>query len=352
MPPMIPQSTAQVEPLSLIKQTEAQSGWRTQLRQAYRSPAQLLAALDFSAEEITAMVAKDQGFSTLVPQAFVRKMRKQDAQDPLLLQVLPQVKEALEDPSFNTDPLEEANYNPQPGIVHKYKGRALLIAASHCAINCRYCFRRHYPYGEQKLARSEWQQSLNYIEDKKDIEEIILSGGDPLALTDSHLFELIDAIEAIPHVKRLRIHSRLPIVLPDRITPELCQRLASSRLQCVMVVHANHANELGVDVAKACELLRQHKVQLLNQSVLLAQINDNLTCLKQLSERLFELGIMPYYLHLPDRVAGTTHFFVGLEQGQDLVARMQACMSGYLVPKLVREEAGKSSKTLYGPKLS
>jgi KamA family protein len=180
-----------------------------------------------------------------------------------------------------------------------------------------------------------------------DIEEIILSGGDPLALTDTHLFELITAIEAIPHVKRLRIHSRLPIVLPQRITLALCQRLAASRLTCVMVVHANHANELAADVALACQLLRQHEVQLLNQSVLLARVNDNLSSLKHLSERLVDIGIMPYYLHLPDHVAGTTHFFVSLERGQSIVAQMQACMSGYLVPKLVREEPGKTSKTLY-----
>mgnify|MGYP000249063268 FL=1 len=347
MLPMIPQSTAQIEPLSLIKHIQHNDDWRTQLRKAYRSPAQLLAALDFDAQQILAMTAADQGFSTLVPHAFVQKMAKQDTNDPLLLQVLPQAAEAVAHPDFNTDPLQEASYNPQPGVVHKYKGRALLIAAGHCAINCRYCFRRHYPYNEQRRARSEWQQSLGYIESKPDIEEIILSGGDPLVLTDPQLFELISAIEAISHVKRLRIHSRLPIVLPARITHRFCERLASSRLDFVIVVHANHANELGDDVAQACSLLRQHCVQLLNQSVLLAQVNDSLAALKHLSERLFEIGILPYYLHLPDHVAGTTHFFVSLERGQALIAQMQATMSGYLVPKLAREEPGNSSKTVY-----
>jgi EF-P beta-lysylation protein EpmB len=344
---MIPQSTIQVEPLSLIKHIQHSDDWRTQLRKAYRSPAQLLAALNFSSQDIVTMTSHEQGFSTLVPQAFVQKMRKQDPQDPLLLQVLPQQAEAITHPEFNTDPLQEASFNPQPGVVHKYKGRALLITASHCAINCRYCFRRHYPYGEQRRARSEWQQSLSYIDNNTDIEEIILSGGDPLALTDGQLFEIISAIEAITHIKRLRIHSRLPIVLPARITQDLCERLASSRLDCVMVVHANHANELGEDVAQACDLLRQHKVQLLNQSVLLAQVNDSLEALKALSERLFEVSILPYYLHLPDHVAGTTHFFVSLERGQTLVAQMQATMSGYLVPKLACEEPGKTSKTVY-----
>ncbi len=344
---MIPQSAAQVEPLNLIKHTSLAEDWRTQLRDAYRTPQQLLSALGFSQTQQADLLAHDQGFSTLVPQAFAQKMRPQDPTDPLLLQVLPQAQDALEHPDFNDDPLQEAQFNPTPGVVHKYQGRALLIAAGHCAINCRYCFRRHYPYGDQKRARNEWQQSLSYIQKSVDIEEIILSGGDPLALTDTHLFELISAIEAIPHVKRLRIHSRLPIVLPQRITLALCQRLAASRLTCVMVVHANHANELAADVAQACQLLRQHKVQLLNQSVLLAQVNDNLTSLKQLSERLVEIGIMPYYLHLPDHVAGTTHFFVSLERGQSIVAQMQDCMSGYLVPKLVREEPGKNSKTLY-----
>ena len=344
---MIPQSTAQVEPLSLIKHTTTPEDWRTQLREAYRTPQQLLTALGFSAAQQATLLADEQGFSTLVPKAFAQKMRPQDPADPLLLQVLPQAEEAIKHTDFNDDPLQEARFNPVPGVVHKYQGRALLIAAGHCAINCRYCFRRHYPYSDQKRARSEWQHSLRYIEKHPDIEEIILSGGDPLALTDGQLFELITAIEAIPHIKRLRIHSRLPIVLPQRISLTLCQRLAHSPLNCVMVVHANHANELGLDVAQACALLRQHQVQLLNQSVLLANVNDTLTCLKELSERLFELGIMPYYLHLPDHVAGTTHFFVSLKRGQSLVAKMQASMSGYLVPKLVREEPGEKSKTLY-----
>ncbi|MDC9720960.1 MAG: EF-P beta-lysylation protein EpmB [Gammaproteobacteria bacterium] len=347
---MIPQSAAQVEPLNLIKHSREPDDWRAQLRDAYRSPQQLLSALGFSTIQQASMIAEDQGFTTLVPIAFAQKMRPQDPTDPLLLQVLPQHQEGLAHADFNQDPLQEANYNPQPGIVHKYKGRALLIAAGHCAINCRYCFRRHYPYGEQKRARSQWQQSLNYIAQHHDIEELILSGGDPLALTDSQLFEIIGAIEAIPHIKRLRIHSRLPIVLPHRITTKLCQRLQQSRLACVLVVHANHANELGEDVAQACEKLRNHQVQLLNQSVLLAQVNDNLASLKLLSERLFTIGIMPYYLHLPDQVAGTTHFFVSLEKGQSLMALMQACMSGYLVPKLVREEPGKQSKTQYLPR--
>lgn len=346
---MIPQTSSKVDTFSLIKHTNLPEDWRVALREAYRTPVALLTALGFSPAQQTPLLADDQGFMTLVPQAFAQKMRPQDPTDPLLLQVLPRAQEAIQLPDFNNDPLQEASFNPVPGVVHKYQGRALLIAASHCAINCRYCFRRHYPYAEQKRARSQWQASLSYIEQQTDIQEIVLSGGDPLALTDSGLFDLISAIEQIAHIKRLRIHSRLPIVLPQRITLALCQRLEHSRLTCVMVVHANHANELAEDVAQACELLRQHQVQLLNQSVLLAQVNDNLASLKGLSERLIELGVMPYYLHLPDRVAGTRHFFVSLERGQALVAQMQACMSGYLVPKLVREEPGKLSKTLYSP---
>ena len=345
---MIPQSAAQVEPLSLIKATQDQEDWRTQLRNAYRSPAQLLKALAFSDEDIINMVADEQGFTTLVPQAFVAKMSNNDANDPLLLQVLANADEAIEDTNFVSDPLQEASFNPQPGVVHKYHGRALLITAGHCAINCRYCFRRHYPYAEQRRGRDQWQQSLAYIADHNDIEEVILSGGDPLALTDAALFDLISAIEGIKHIKRLRIHSRLPIVLPARITNELCNRLKGSRLTCVMVVHANHANELGEDVAQACDLLRHSKVQLLNQSVLLNRINNSLDSLKQLSERLCDIGVMPYYLHLPDHVAGTTHFFVNVERGQDLIQQMRACMPGYLVPKLAREEPGQLNKTIYG----
>lgn len=344
---MIPQSTAQVDPFNLIKHTNLSTQWRQQLKEAYRTPRQLLSALGFSQDEQAQMLCDDHGFMTLVPQAYAQKMRPQDPNDPLLLQVLPQPKEAIEHPDFVQDPLQEAEFNPTPGIVHKYKGRALLIAAGHCAINCRYCFRRHYPYNEQKRGRNQWLESLDYIARQEDIHEIILSGGDPLALTDAVLFDLIDAIEDIPHVKRLRIHSRLPIVLPQRITQSLCERFHSSRLTCVMVVHANHANELAEDVALACDMLSQHKVQLLNQSVVLANINDNLASLKKLSERLIEIGVIPYYLHIPDHVAGTTHFFVDLDTCQNLVAQMQASMPGYLVPKLVKEEPGKTSKTLY-----
>ena len=343
---MIPETAAQVEPpVEVIVQSPEQV-WRLELAQALRTPQALLEALDFSRDDITKWIADDQGFMTLVPFSYVRRMQANNIHDPLLLQVLPQAAEALNSPSFLVDPLAEAQFNPQPGVIQKYQGRALIIAAGHCAINCRYCFRRHYPYGQQQRSRDQWHDSLQYIASDPSITEVILSGGDPLALTNALLFNLLDEIEALPHLKRLRIHSRLPIVLPQRITDALCQRLANSPLQVVMVLHANHPQELDRSVHEACQKLRSAQVTLLNQSVLLANINDSADCLTELSEGLFDMGVLPYYLHLPDRVKGTQHFFIDTAQGQTIVAQLQKQLPGYLVPRLVREDAGAANKTL------
>jgi len=347
---MIPETAAQVEPQAQVilspEQNAEELRWRQQLAQSFRTPKTLLAHLQFDEQQIEKLSANDQGFGTLVPQAYADRMQLTDPQDPLLLQVLPQAAEGLSAPGFITDPLAEAEFNPSPGVVQKYHGRALLVAAGHCAINCRYCFRRHYPYDEQQRSRSQWQDSLAHLAEDMNLEEIILSGGDPLALTNNMLFALLDEIEALPQVKRLRIHSRLPVVLPARITSALCQRLESSRLQIVMVIHCNHAQEIDSDVTAACQQLLAAGASMLNQSVLLAGINADSTSLIALSKALFNAGVLPYYLHLPDHVAGTQHFFVTQEQGLQLHGQMQKQLPGYLVPRLVKEEPGMAHKTL------
>ena len=347
---MIPETAAQVEPQAQVilspEQNAEEQRWRQQLAQSLRTPKALLEQLQFDAQQVADLSANDQGFGTLVPQAYADRMQPADPQDPLLLQVLPQAAEGLSVPGFVTDPLAESEFNPSPGVVHKYHGRALLVAAGHCAINCRYCFRRHYPYDEQQRSRSQWQASLAHLAEDMDLEEIILSGGDPLALTNNMLFALLDEIEALPQVQRLRIHSRLPVVLPARITSALCERLESSRLQMVLVMHCNHAQEIDTAVGAACQQLAAAGVSLLNQSVLLHSVNADSTSLIDLSKALFKVGVLPYYLHLPDHVAGTQHFFIERDHGLQLHREMQEKLPGYLVPRLVKEEPGMAHKTL------
>ena len=347
---MIPETVAQVEPHTEVilspDQRAEENHWRQQLANSVRNPKELLQQLQFGEAAIQDLLTDDQGFDTLVPPTFIARMELGNPQDPLLLQVLPQAAEAIATAEFSHDPLAEADFNPTPGVVHKYHGRALLIAAGHCAINCRYCFRRHYPYAEQQRSRSQWQESLAQLAKDPNLEEIILSGGDPLALTNNMLFSLLDEVEKLPQIKRLRIHSRLPVVLPSRITSALCQRLQKSPLQVVMVIHCNHSQEIDQEVSAACGRLHDAGVTMLNQSVLLNTINNDADSLIALSKSLFKAQVLPYYLHLPDHVAGTEHFFVGIEEGQQLILKLQAKLPGYLVPRLVKEEPGEAHKTL------
>ena len=347
---MIPETVAQVEPhiqVILNPEQEAEERqWRQQLANSTRNPQTLLKQLQFSDQQIQQLVADDQGFTTLVPAPYVARMQPGNAQDPLLLQVLPQAVEAIAKANFIADPLAEAQFNPVPGVIHKYHGRALLITAGHCAINCRYCFRRHYPYNDQQRSRTQWHDSLSHLAKDTELEEIILSGGDPLALTNPVLFALLDEIEQLPQIKRLRIHSRLPVVLPARITSALCQRLQNSPLQVVVVLHCNHGQEIDNEVQQACQKLQQAGISLLNQAVLLNSINADAATLIELSKRLFQVGVLPYYLHLPDHVAGTQHFYVSPQQGLALMQALQAKLPGYLVPRLVKEEPGQAYKTL------
>lgn len=324
--------------------------WQQQLADVIRTPQELLAALALPESLLMSTYQAAKDFPVRVPRAFVSRMVKGHIHDPLLRQVLPLDDEVSQPPTgFVLDPLGEAEANVAPGLVHKYKSRVLLITNGACAVHCRYCFRRHFPYEDNNLSLKQWENSMDYIQQRPEINEIILSGGDPLSSPDARLFKLLDMIEAIPHVTRLRIHTRLPVVIPARITPALVQRLQSSHLKVIFVIHANHANELSSSVALAVQQLTHAHVQVLNQSVLLKGVNDTTEDLIQLSERLFELNVLPYYLHLLDPVIGTHHFHVSQEQAQVLMGNLLLALPGYLVPKLVKEESGQGSKTPIPP---
>ncbi len=248
-------------------------------------------------------------------------------------------------PGFSTDPLEEQD-NAIPSLLHKYHNRALLLVKGGCAVNCRYCFRRHFPYEDNKGNKNNWLMAVDYIKNHTELNEIIFSGGDPLMAKDHELDWLISQLEAIPHIKRLRIHTRLPVVIPERITDTLCNRLALSRLQVIMVTHINHANEIDKPLTAAMFKLKSSGVTLLNQSVLLRQVNDNVSALANLSNALFDAGILPYYLHVLDKVQGAAHFLVSDLEARQLIQQLLSQVSGYLVPKLAREIGGEPSKTL------
>ena len=325
---MIPLSQAQW-------QTET---WQDQLSGAVHSVQTLLDALGLPLDQAPYPVDIDPHFPLRVPRAFVSQMEADNWYDPLLLQVLPLAEENILTPGYSDDPLAEADFNPAPGIIHKYHGRLLLVASPACAVNCRYCFRRHFPYGDNQLTRAQWQQALDYIRQRPDISEVILSGGDPLVNSDDRLRKLVLTIEEIPTVKRLRIHTRFPVVLPDRITSELVESLSSTRLSTVFVIHSNHAAEISPALHDRLQMLRAAGVTLLNQTVLLKGINDNWETLCDLSEKLFNAGVLPYYLHVLDRVQGAAHFALTDQVAQTLHKQMMKTLPGYLVPKLVRED--------------
>lgn len=318
--------------------------WQQALAQVVRSAEELFSLLELDQSQLPASVAASKDFSLRVPRGFVERMAKGDWNDPLLLQVLPQGQELDNQPGFSTDPLQEASSNPVPGLIHKYHGRVLLVVSGGCAVNCRYCFRRHFPYGDNNPGRRQWQQTLDYIRNEPSIQEVIFSGGDPLAASDQLLEELVSEIAAIPHVSTLRIHSRLPIVIPERITRECLHWMTATRLQVVMVIHCNHANELDEATGEALLSLKAAGITVLNQTVLLAGVNDSQPALAALSQRLFQFGVLPYYLHLLDPVKGAAHFQLSAERGRQLANELLATLPGYLVPRLVQELPGARSK--------
>jgi len=325
--------------------TMVRSNWQQQLSQAIRDPQVLCERLGLDSDLLAGAQLGHELFEVCVPEAYLAKIAPADLSDPLLLQVLPLGKEASTTPGYVADPLEEADHQPAKGLIHKYANRVLLIASPACAINCRYCFRRHFPYSENSPSRAQWQEALEYLRADPSIHEAILSGGDPLAASDRQLAWLVEQLESIPHLKRLRIHTRLPVVIPDRIDDALLGWLTKSRLQKVVVLHINHANEIDQAVVDACTRLKQAGVTLLNQSVLLKGINDSVPTLAALSERLFEAGVLPYYLHVLDPVQGAAHFDVPDAEAQALVKELLEHLPGFLMPRLVREVPGKMSKT-------
>lgn len=323
----------------------AASDWRRELAEAIRDPAELLRVLDLPADLLPAAQRAAGLFPLLAPRGFVARMRVGDVNDPLLRQVLPLGEETLDVPGFSADPLAETACGPRPGVLHKYHGRALLVTTGACAVHCRYCFRRHFAYDGLPRGRAWWSEAVSYVREDTSLKEVLLSGGDPLTLPDAQLAALISDLATIPHLQRVRIHTRLPVVLPSRVDDGLLSWLTGSRLAPVVVIHANHAAELTADVATACKRLRNAGVTVLNQSVLLRGVNDAVEVLSQLSETLFRAGVLPYYLHVLDHVAGAAHFLIDDQRARDLHAGLAACLPGYLVPRLVREEPGQAGKT-------
>jgi EF-P beta-lysylation protein EpmB len=319
--------------------------WQQLLADAVSSPEELCQLLDLDISQLPGALRATQEFPLRIPRGYVSRMRRADPQDPLLLQVLPTGRELELTPGFTADPVGDLNRRAAPGLLHKYAGRALLVATGACAVHCRYCFRRHFPYAEESAASQSWQPALNALRADPSISEVILSGGDPWSLSDRRLRQLTDALLGIAHIRRLRIHTRYPIVLPERIDHGLLQWLADLPLQKVVVIHANHAQEIDDSVRHACRQLAAAGATLLNQSVLLAGVNDTVDALADLSASLFGMQVLPYYLHLLDRVQGAAHFDVSEAVAVDLHAQLAARLPGYLVPRLVREVPGAPAKT-------
>lgn len=325
--------------------TPSREDWLSQLADVVTDPDELLRLLNVDADE-KLLAGRDAKrlFPLRVPRAFIARMEKGNPNDPLLRQVLTAPDEFITAPGFSTDPLEE-QHSVVPGLLHKYRNRALLLVKGGCAVNCRYCFRRHFPYAENQGNKRNWQAALDYIAQHPELDEIIFSGGDPLMAKDHELEWLITHLEALPHVKRLRIHSRLPIVIPARITDALVTRFAQSRLQILLVNHINHAREIDDEFRAAMARLRQAGVTLLNQSVLLRGVNNDAQTLADLSNALFDAGVMPYYLHVLDKVQGAAHFLVSDDEARAIMRELLTLISGYMVPKLAREIGGEPSKT-------
>ncbi|HMA11375.1 MAG TPA: EF-P beta-lysylation protein EpmB [Steroidobacteraceae bacterium] len=330
-----------------------QPAWQQELAAAVRDPLELLGLLDLTPGQIApgetaeSLRAAAAGFALRVPRAYVARMRRGDPLDPLLRQVLPVGAETVPAPGFVEDPLEERSARAVPGLLHKYQGRALMVTTGACAVHCRYCFRRHYDYGADQDADAlhRWSAALAHVAGDGSIEEVILSGGDPLSLGNARLAQLLLRIREIPHVRRVRIHTRTPVVLPSRVDAGLMAALQPLAAELAIVIHANHPAELDAGTSEALRRLGSGCAALLNQSVLLAGINDDADVLALLSERLFEAGVLPYYLHQLDAVAGAAHHAVDDARARAIHAALAGTLPGYLLPRLVREIPGASGKT-------
>jgi EF-P beta-lysylation protein EpmB len=343
--------TAEV-PIDRTASQSRQATWQRELSQAIRSVSELFTYLGLDPSSPGQVLStsgarnSESSFPLLVPRSFADRMTPGDIADPLLRQVLPTDNESVPVEGFTADAVGDANARRAPGLLQKYAGRVLLITTGACAIHCRYCFRREYPYAAEPRRRDDWTPALNEIAGDPSIQEIILSGGDPLILSDERLAWLAQQIDRIPHVERLRIHTRLPIVLPSRVTTELLELLTSLRLQSVVVVHANHPREVVAECAVALRRMVRAGLPVLNQTVLLRGINDSVEALEALCRSLVNLGVLPYYLHQLDRVTGTAHFDVPRERGRHLIEQLSSRLPGYAVPKYVEEIPGRPGKSL------
>lgn len=320
--------------------------WQQELASCTRQPETLFSLVAADDTPLAESIQQaHRSFPVRAPAAYIQRIHRDDPTDPLLLQVMPQPHELLEHSEFVDDPVADRDAIKVEGVLHKYAGRVLLITTGACAIHCRYCFRRHFPYNESHIGGRRLRRALAYIEGDATIAEVILSGGDPLTLDTRRLQTITDGLATIAHIKRLRIHTRTPVVLPARVDGELLDWLASIKMQKVMVLHVNHAREIDAEVEAVCRQLRSSGLTLLNQAVLLKGINDSVECLAELSERLFENGIIPYYLHRLDRVRGASHFDVEDDIARQLIAQLRRRLPGYLVPQLVTEQPASASKT-------
>lgn len=319
--------------------------WQAVLASAIREPAELLQFLELPSSLLKGAMAANNSFPQRVPLGFCQRIEKGNPNDPLLRQILPLDAELVEDQQFTVDPVGDLSAMQTLGLLHKYHGRVLIVTTAACAVHCRYCFRRHFPYQENR-SEQNWQEAIDYIRRNKDIHEVILSGGDPLSLTETKLKNLTDQLLTISHIKTLRLHTRQPIVLPERINTAFLSWINSLPWKIVVVVHCNHANEIDPFVSAALQKLHHHGITLLNQSVLLAGVNDSDEILVNLSQKLFENNVMPYYLHQLDKVKGATHFYVNKAKTRQIMEDVRLQLPGYLVPRLVEEKAGEKSKIL------
>ncbi|MEB8434096.1 EF-P beta-lysylation protein EpmB [Cocleimonas sp. KMM 6892] len=334
-------------PLEII-QLNNESNWRTVLKKAFKDPLELLEFLGLDRAEYLDKVKTDSRFKMLVPLSYAEKMQKGDWNDPLLQQVLPINQENIETLGFVNDPIGDLQVEASSGLLHKYQGRVLLVTTGACPVHCRYCFRREFPYADSSPDKKQWQNTLDYIQGDNSIHEVIFSGGDPLMLSDGRLQKMCIEITAIPHVKTLRFHTRVPVFLPERINQSLRNMFtalsAAQDIQKVMVIHINHANEIDEHVSRALSDLRKDGFTLLNQSVLLRGVNDDVATLSELSHKLMANHVLPYYLHQLDRIQGAAHFEVKRDQSIRLVEGLRNHLPGYLVPRLVEDISGERSK--------
>lgn len=331
---------------NILKKQKNKEQWINELTNTITSLDELLTILNlkYDNNKYYKKISAQKLFSLRVPRNFVTRMKKNNPLDPLLLQVLPSEQELIENKNFILDPLKEKENIISPGLIQKYKNRVLLLLKTNCAVNCRYCFRRYFPYSNNSGNKENWNLAIKNIKKERNIEEVILSGGDPLMAKDHEISWILESLSKINHVKRLRIHTRLPIVIPCRITNNLCKMLKETRLKTIIVTHINHAQEINDELQYYINKLNKSRITLLNQSVLLRGINDNAQILSELSNKLFNINILPYYLHILDKVRSTTHFYVSEKEASTIIIKLLSMLSGFLVPKLVRECSGKKSK--------